>query len=375
MANEKEKLINAYRMWTAYQPAFTTWNGALYESDLIRAAIGAKARNAAKLKIDIYGSAESPLKTRLKRNPNPLQTWSQFLSRATTIFEVENSVIIMPWYDGNEVIGHMPVPVSQCQFSVYDGRLMIVYMPESGASPMAAEFAECGVVVQHQYKNDVFGANNRPLNPTLEMLNLQKQGIEEAVKNSATYRFMARFTEAVFSEDLKDERKNFTQQNLSGDDGNDGLLLFPNSYNDIRQVESKQYVLDDKQMNYIRENVFNYFGVNDKVLRNEAYGDDWIAFYEGAIEPFAIQLAEVYERMLFTDLERANGNGVMFAISRLEHLPDEVKIAKAHESVDRGMLSVNEARAIAWGLPPREGGDTYAIRGEYKNTEDLTNEN
>ena len=366
--SDKDKFL----MWTAYQPSFTTWSGALYESALIRAAIAARARNISKLKLEIYGSVQSPLKTLLKRRPNPLQTWSQFLAKASTVLDNENNCFILPWYDDDKVIGHLAVPASLCQLRAVEDEIMLVYTPINGAQQMAAEFSEVGVMTQHQYKSDFFGSSNKALTDTMELLNLQKQAIDEAVKNSSAYRFMAKFTEAVFSKDLEEERKNFTELNLKAEEGNEGMLLFPNSYNDIKQVDNKQYVLEAEQMEYIRTNVFNYFGVNQKVLQNEAAGEDWIAFYEGALEPFAIQFSEVYEQMLFTDLERANGNGVMLATSRLEHIPVTEKIKASNEYVDRGILSANEVREMFWNLPPRAGGDTYAIRGEYKNTEELT---
>lgn len=366
--NEKEKFL----MWTAYTPAFTTWQGALYESALIRAAIEARARNVSKLKLEIYGSVQSPLKTYLKHNPNPLQTWSQFFRRMSTILDNENNCFILPWYDGATVVGYLCVPASLCQLVEVDNTIFLVYYPTTGSGQMAAEFEKCGILTQHQYKSDLFGSSNKALTDTMELLNLQKQAIDEAVKNSAVYRFMAKYAESVFSDDLKTARQEFTEANLKGEDGNEGLLLFPNSYNEIKQVENKQYVLDAEQVKLIKANVYDYFGVNDKVIQNEAYGDEWLAFYEGAIEPLAIQFAEVFGRLLFTDLERSNGNGVMLGSSRLEHMLPEQKIKASNEYVDRGILSANEVREMFWGLPPREGGDTYAIRGEYKNTEELT---
>ena len=363
---DKEKMLSAYKVWSLYQPAFTSWNGALYESDLIRSAISARARNISKLKIEIYGSVQSPLKTRLKRRPNPLQTWSQFLYRASTILDMENNCFIMPFYQGNEKIGYLCVPPSECQLTAVEGVIMLVY---NSVNPLACEFSECGVLNQHQYKSDLFGASNKALTDTMELINLQKQGISEAIKNSAVYRCMAKYTEAVFSEDLKEEQKNFADTHFKEDE--DGILLFPNSYNDIRQVDNKQYILDDKQTKIIQDNVFNYFGVNDKVLKNEVVGDSWTAFYEGAIEPFAIQFAEVFESLLFTDLEISNGNGIMLATNRLEHLSQKERAQMAIESFDRAIISDNEARAVIWGYDAREGGDIFTIRGEYKNAEDL----
>ena len=108
--------------------------------------------------------------------------------------------------------------------------------------------------------------------------------------------------------DLAKERKRFTRENLQGEGG---VLLFPNTYTDIQQVKSTPFVIDADQMNAIKENVYNYFGVNAEGLQNKAYGDSWSAFYEGAIEPFAIQFSDVATKMFFTERERASGSFFM----------------------------------------------------------------
>ena len=66
-------------------------------------------------------------------------------------------------------------------------------------------------------------------------------------------------------EDLAKERKRFTRENLQADGG--GVLLFPNTYSDIQQIESKPFVVDAEQMKLIQTNVYNYFGVNEMCCR------------------------------------------------------------------------------------------------------------
>ena len=59
-AKKSEEALNqAYTMFrtlTAYQPVFTSWGGAIYESEIVRAAIDARARHISKLKVEIVGS-------------------------------------------------------------------------------------------------------------------------------------------------------------------------------------------------------------------------------------------------------------------------------------------------------------------------------
>ena len=100
------------------------------------------------------------------------------------------------------------------------------------------------------------------------------------------------------------------------------------------------------------------------MLENKAYGDSWSAFYEGAIEPFAIQFSEVMTRMLFTFREQGAGNRVMATSNRLQYMTNADKLNVSAQLLDRGILSLNDCREI-WNLPPVEGGDVRIIRGEY----------
>ena len=67
----------AFQTLTAYQPAWRSWGGALYESELVRAATDAIARHAAKLSYKMEGTARPKLATATKSAPNPWMTWAQ----------------------------------------------------------------------------------------------------------------------------------------------------------------------------------------------------------------------------------------------------------------------------------------------------------
>jgi hypothetical protein len=164
--------------------------------------------------------------------------------------------------------------------------------------------------------------------------------------------------------DLTKERQRFTRENLSSEADSGGLLLFPNTYTDIRQVDVKPFVIDAAQMAAIKDNVFYYFGVNEDVLQNKAFGDSWNAFYEGAIEAFAIQFSDVVTKMLFTLREQTQGNRVMATSNRLQYMSNADKLNVSAQLLDRGIMSINDVRDI-WNLPPVEGGDVRIIRGEY----------
>lgn len=361
-----------FKTLTAYQPHFTTWGGELYESALVRSAIDARARHVSKLKVEIQGSARPTLQTKLRLKPNNWQTWSQFLYRTSTILDMHNTVVIVPVYDDlMNPVGYYPVLPLRCEIVEYEGTPFLRY-EFSGGLKATTYLEECAILTKFQYKSDFFGESNMALTPTMKMIHMDNQAVEEAVKNGATYRFMAKVGNFTKVEDLKKERQRFNESAFRADDSS-GILLFPNTYNDIRQIEQSSYTVPEAELNEIRTNVYNYFAVNEDVLQSKAFGDAWSAFYESVIEPFAIQFSETMTQAMFSDKERAMGSLLMASSNRLQYMTTKEKLDVSAQMADRGILSFNEIREI-WNLPPIEGGDRRIIRGEYYNAEDKISE-
>ena len=362
-----------FQTLTAYAPVFTNWGGAIYESEIVRASIDARARHISKLKVETVGTANPSLQSKLAQGPNQWQTWSQFLYRVSTILDVNNTAFIVPVFDERMIItGVFPVLPTMCSLVEYDGEIWLRYQFSTGQYA-AVEFKKCAVLTKHQYRNDFFGDSNYPLRETMQLIHIQNQGIEEGVKNAATFRFMATLNNFSSATDLAKERERFTEANLSTKSDSGGFLLFPNTYKDIKQVDVRPYSIDADQMKQIRENVFNYFGVSEGVLQNSAKNEDLEAFFDGAIEPFAIQLSEAMTKMLFSERERAQGSYLIANANRLQYMSTSQKVQMAKELGDRGAIMIDEIRELFNYAPlPGGAGQVAPIRGEYKATDELT---
>lgn len=361
-----------FKMLNGYEPKFTTWNGEIYESELIRQAINARATHISKLKFDIQGSARPALQNKLGKGPNQYQTWSQFLYRLSTILDVHNTAFICPVYDKYGEPSGIVVPLpTRCEVVQYGDTPYLRY-EFSWGERAAIEMEYCGIMTKFQYKSDFFGENNHALFPTMDLIHIQNQGIEEAVKSSATYRFYAQVNNFSKADDLAKERKRFSEENFGKDSEGGGLLLFPNTYQNINQVKAQPYTVQADEMKLIEKNVYQYFMVNEDILQNKAFGDAWSAFYEGAIEPFAIQFSEVLTKMLFTFREQAN-NSVTLTANRMMYMSNKDKLELSSQMLDRGIMSINDVREI-WNLEPVDGGDVRIIRGEYWNADEKVNE-
>ncbi len=371
---ERKRADEYFKTLTAYRPVFHDWRGELYESALVRAAIDARARHISKLKVETVGTAKPELQRLLKLGPNQFQTWGQFLYRVSTILDVNSTAFIVPIVDKDlKVTGYFPVLPEKVEIIEFNGEPWLKYKFTHGQEA-AIEMKYCAVLNRFQYRSDFFGTGNRALDETMDLISIQNQGIKEGAKNSATYRFMARTTNFTTPDDLREERKRFSERNLSAEADGGGVLLFPNTYTDIKQLAGDTYSPDPKQMELIQTNVFDYFGVNEDVLQNKAYGDAWSAFYEGAIEVFAIQFSDAMTKAIFTENERSRGSELILTANRLQYLSNADKLNVTAQLTDRGIFSINEAREV-FNLPPVEGGDVRTIRGEYKNAEEINGGN
>lgn len=366
-----------FKTLTAYEPVFRTWNGSLYESELVRAAIDARARHIAKLSVQVLGAGRPSLQSKLKLKPNNFSTWYQFLYRASTILDMHNNLFLVPVVDKfGDTVGMFPVLPIKCEIrQTKDGTPVLRY-EFNDHTYGACYLSEAGIMTKFQYKSDFFGESNRVLDETMDIIGLQGQGIKEAIKNGARYRFIAQTNNFTKPEDLKKERLRFSNENFSKESGAGGLLLFPNTYSNIQQMKANPFTINPDERKMIQENVFNVYAVNEDIIQSKSYGDGWNAFYESVCETFAIQFSEVTTKMFFNEHQQGFGNRIIATSNRLQYMSNSDKLSVSAQMADRGLMTRNEIREI-WNLPPLPEplGSQLPIRGEYYNAGEESEEN
>jgi len=362
-----------FEVLTGYAPVFTNASENLYEVDLIRGAIHSFASFCSKLKPEVHGEKLKRFNKQWQYKINPFQSTSQFIYRLATIFAVKNTAFIVPIEDaGGKPVGFYPLNPTMCEIIESEGVIYLRYTFGNGRRAVV-EFDRVGILTQHQYEDEFFGTDNRDaLKPTLQLIHTQNLGIISGVKNSATIRFLAKIGNIIKAEDIKKERDRFTEENLS-EDNQSGMIIYDNKFADVKQVDSKPFTVNALQMGHIRDNVYSYFGTNESIVQNKYGEDEWNAYFEGKIAPFALQLSLVMSNMVFTldDIER--DNAIYFTSNRLQYASNTTKLQISQTMFDRGLLTRNQVMDI-WSLPHVEGGDLFYIRKEYAKLEDLGKE-
>lgn len=364
-----EKQVQAYfKALTAYQPVYTSYEGGLYEMALTRAAIATFARHASKLHLEITGEARSDLAYTLAHQPNPWQDSSKFLARLATIFEIQNNAFIVPIEDQiGRLTGYYPVLPQQAEVREVGGIPYLRYR-FMGGQVAAIELERAGILVQHQYDHDFFGNSNRPLLPMMEVAHTQDEGIINGIKNATTIRFLARLGGVYKQKDIDSSRELFSKSNL--EENTSGIMMFDSKFSDVKQIESTAQVVNPRQQEYIRESVYEYFGTNEKIMTNSYTESEWDAYYEGKIEPFAIQVSQILTHMTFSPAELFDGAMILATTNRLQYASNATKLQVVTELFDRGFLTHNQGLEI-FNLSPIDGGDKHFIRREYTEIDKL----
>lgn len=364
-----------FRTLGGYSPVYTSFDGGVYEMALTRACIHTFANHVSKLKPVVQGPNAGRLSRLLEYQPNPWMDTKKYLYRLATIYQAENNAFIAPMYDDElhrRIVGYFPVLASQAAIVEKDGGQYIRYHFPTGVGVTPLE--ETGMLTQMQYRDDFFGDQNQVLRPTMEAMNAQNQSIVNGVKASGTVRFLAKLAQVLKPEALNSERDRLVKDNLGSDNG--GVMIFDAKYADITPIESKPYVVDDKQAASIRESVFDYFGMSDAILQNKYTSDQWSAYYEGQIEPFAIEMSLVHTNMTYSAEEIARGKQIIFSVNRLQHMTMSDKLSTVTQLFDRGMMNMDEGREV-FQLPAlgTEDSKRYYIRRDYAEVNALNQQN
>lgn len=360
---EKPSDGSRMEMVTVYGEHFYSWNGKLYESDIVRACIRPKVKAIGKLaakhimdngkKLEIN---PKPWVRILLKNPNPLMTQQQFLEKMATQLCLNNNAFALIIRDQNGYpVQIYPVPAVSAE-AIYgkDGTLYIKFGYKNGKTG-TFYYSDIIHLRQDFGNSDIFGDSPaKALSQLMECVGIIDQGIVKAIKNSGIIRWLLKFNSSLRTEDIKANTKAFVDDYLSYETETFGAAGIDTKA-DAKQIEPKDYVPNASITDRITDRIYSFFNTNKKIVQSQWTEDEWNAYFEAEIEPLAIQLSEVITNALFTIREQEKGNRIVYEASNLQCASLKTKL-DFQAMVDRGAMLPNEWRATM-NLAPIEGGD------------------
>lgn len=364
----KAVTVTKYQMITDVGNGFFSWNGNIYKSDIVRASIRPKVRAIGKtvakhIRSDVNGLKVNPepyLRI-LLQEPNPYMTMQQLLERTITHLELNNNAFI---YIERDEFGYpmalYPVTSSSVEMITDNSNNLYYRFDLNGGKRVTFRQEDVIHLGKDYNENEFFGENNgEALAGLMEIVSTVDQGIIKAIKNSNVIRWLLKFNQTLRPEDLKKQSKQFVDDFLSSDSESIGAAA-TDAKMDAQQIDPKDYVPNEGQITNTVKRIYSYFNTNEKIISSDYDENNWIAYYENAIEPDVIQLSNLFTRKLFTRKERAFGNKIVFESNNLSFASMQTKLQLV-QMVDRGALTPNEWREILH-LAPIEGGDRALLR-------------
>ena len=358
----KNRSLTRYEMIVDKGNGFYTWNGNLYQSDIVRSCIRPKAKAIGKLvpkhirnATEGFSINPEPYIRFLLEDPNPYMSGQVLFEKITTQLELNNNAFIYIHRDENGYPIELYPIIANGMEALYDkeGYLYIRFNMRNGK--MVTYPYEDIIHIRKDFnENDIFGDSpTKALTSLMEIVNTTDQGIVKAVKNGGIIRWLLKFNQTLRPEDMEEQTKKFTNTFLNIE--NSGGAAATDAKFDAKQVEPKDYVPNATQTEKTVQRIYSFFNTNEKIVQSKYTEDEWISYFEAEIEPLAMQLSNEFTRKLFTRRERGFGNKIVFEASNLQYASISTKLNLV-QMVDRGALTPNEWRE-ALNLHPIEGGD------------------
>ena len=362
---DKPSAGQTLKMVTLRGESFFSWDGKLYESDIVRACIRPKVKAIGKL----IGKhiRDDPKTGGIKVNPdanirfilsepNPYMTGQQLQEKvANQLCRNNNAFILVVRDENGKPLQLYPVPCVSVEAKYNDdGELFLKFLYTSGKTGIF-RYSDVIHLKQDYNENDIFGTSPAPvLSGLMTLIGTIDQGIVKAIKNSSVIRWLISFKQSMRDEDIKRYVQNFVDNYLSVESTTFGAAGV-DAKADVQRIEPKDYVPNALQSEKIIDRIYSFFGTNRKIVQSDYTEDEWTAYYEAEIEPVVVQLYQTYTVALFSRRERGCGNRIVFEANNLQCASLTTKLA-FQAMVDRGAMTPNEWRETM-NLAPIEGGD------------------
>lgn len=353
---------------------FYGWNGNLYKSDIVRAAIRPKAKAIGKAVGKHIRQNEQGLKVNpdvymrfLLEEPNPYMTGQQFQEKLATQLELNNNAFAYIRRDANGMAMELyPIVSPMVEALKNDQGELFLRFTQFNGKPVTFRYTDVLHLRNDFNENEIFGDSPADaLMPLMEVITTTDQGVVKAIKNSNVIKWLLKFKQTLRPEDIKSSTKRFVADFLDVE-GDSTQAAAADAKYDVEQVKPNDYVPNEKQMDKAVQRIYSFFNTNEDIVQSKYDEDGWISYYESVIEPVVMQMSGEFSRKLFSRRERGFGNKIVFESSNLAFASMQTKLGLV-QFVDRGIMSPNDVRAVL-NMAPVEGGDEMIRRLDTRPT-------
>lgn len=339
------------QMLSNYNSQFTTLSNNTYDSKVARQCIDRIATHCAKLipkhiKDNISNQIKGDINFLLQNEPNPIMSTFDFIYRTISMLYTDSNAFVYIAKDKNGMITGF-YPVLALNYDLLQDKTGNIYFQFKFVNGQVYTLPYIELIHLRLFYNqhDIFGTNNKILQTDLETAHTASEGIKNAIKTSNNLKGILKFTNSMLKEkDIKASKDAFVKDFLNLE--NESGIAAVDGKAEFQEVNLKPITLDKEQLEQVNYNIFDYFGISEKIVRNNFNSVEWNAFFEGVIEPRAIQMSNAFTNKIFSYKARKDGHKIVFTANRLQYASLDSKINLIKVAGSYGLLTKDDGREI-----------------------------
>lgn len=339
------------QMLSNYNSQFTTLSNNTYDSKVARQCIDRIATHCAKLipkhiKDNISNQIKGDINFLLQNEPNPIMSTFDFIYRTISMLYTDSNAFVYIAKDKNGMITGF-YPVLALNYDLLQDKTGNIYFQFKFVNGQVYTLPYIELIHLRLFYNqhDIFGTNNKILQTDLETAHTASEGIKNAIKTSNNLKGILKYTNSMLKEkDIKASKDAFVKDFLNLE--NESGIAAVDGKAEFQEVNLKPITLDKEQLEQVNYNIFDYFGISEKIVRNNFNSVEWNAFFEGVIEPRAIQMSNAFTNKIFSYKARKDGHKIVFTANRLQYASLDSKINLIKVAGAYGLLTKDDGREI-----------------------------
>ena len=354
--------FNIYSLLNTFNSTYQINTGNAWDMDIVRSAVDAYCRNFAKLKAKhtrVGKTGKSKIERLLNYCPNDLMEAYSFYYKIAANLKLTNNAFIYPEYSPNhELLGFYPLMSNKIELLEKNGQLYLKFLFKTGKIKVVP-YEDIIHMRGQFFDHDIFGSKNHALMPALDTVLAINQGVSNSAKLINSIRGILSAKVSSKDEDLAKARDKFVENNFKISANGSGVIVTDTKM-DYTPINEKSTPISSETLSYTKNTIYDYFGVNENIVQNKFTEEQWNAFYEGAIEPIAIQMSQCFTNALFTNNERSFGNEITFEANRLQYASNATKVSVVKELAPIAVLMIDDVREI-FNLAPLPNGEGQKV--------------
>ena len=353
------------QMLNGYNPTFNTATPDLYDSKVARQCIDRIATHCAKLipkhiKGGINNVINGSINQLLQHRPNPLMNTYDFIYKTISMLYTNSNAFVYIQKEDGLIKAFYPVLATSYQlYQNSEGVIYLQFMFVNG-NTYYIPYLDLIHLRLYYNDNDIFGSHSGVLKTDLQTSLTASEGIANAIRTSNNLKGILKFTNTMLKEkDIKASKDAFVKDYLNLE--NTSGIASLDAKAEFQEVNMKPITLDKSQLEQVNYNVYDYFGISESIVRNKFTDDEWDAFYEGVIEPRAIQMSYEFTNKIFSNQAIYEGNKIVFTANKLQYKSLDKKNKLLQVVLPYGVLTKDMVLEIL-DLPPirrRRGQPNY----------------